>query len=96
MNQNQNSQVGGQGPTISAEAIKNAQQVKCDCGGIVFNEKLTFKKISKILSPTGKEEMVPMPIIVCDKCELVPSVFDPQNMIPKELKANKTKMEVKK
>jgi len=72
-----------QGP--SAEIIRNSPVFKCDCGSVVFTEKLTFRKISAIISPTGKEEMAPIPMVICDKCGKVPSVFDPHNLAPKEI-----------
>ena len=83
-----------QGPAITSDMIKNSQTIKCECGGILFTEKLTFKKLSAILSPTGKEEVIPMPVIICDDCGKVPSAFDPQLLVPKELKA--TTLKVKK
>ena len=52
-------------------------------------EKVIFKKISALLSPSGKTEIVPMPIIVCDKCGKVSDIFDLQNLLPKELKVIK-------
>jgi len=79
------------GPQITPEMIKNSQSLKCDCGGTLFVEKLTFKKLSSILSPTGKDEIIPMPVIICETCGKVPSVFDPQGLIPKDLKATNNK-----
>ena len=74
---------------VTPEMIKNSQNLKCDdCGGMLFTEKLMFKTISPILSPSGRMETIPMPVIVCDKCGKVPSIFDPQNLVPKELKTN--------
>ena len=81
--------VPGPGKQVSVSMLKNAANIVCDCGGIIFTEKLFFKKISAILSPSGKEEIAPMPIIVCDNCGKVPAVFDQQGILPKELKAVK-------
>ena len=88
---------------ITPDMIKNASGVSCDeCGNITFKEVLTFKKISAILSPTGKEEVVPMPIVACEKCGKVSSIFDPHSVVPAELRAMKNalkpeaKMEVQK
>jgi hypothetical protein len=75
------------GPAITPEMIRNSQTISCDCGGKIFEEKIIFKKLSAILSPSGKEEVIPMPVIVCMDCGLVPSAFDPQGIIPKELRA---------
>jgi len=86
-----------QAPPLTQEMVKNAQDLKCDnCGGVLFSEKLTFKKISAILSPTGKEELVPMPVVVCEECGLVSDIFDPNGLVPKVLKAKPDKPEVPK
>ena len=74
---------------ITPEMVKNAQPVKCTCGGMVFTEKVFFKKISAILSPSGKEEVIPMPTFFCENCGGVPDIFDPMNVLPPELKAKK-------
>ena len=78
---------GVQAPSITPEMIRNSKTIACECGGVLFEEKIIFKKLSAILSPSGKEETIPMPVMVCTKCGLIPAVFDPQNVIPKELKA---------
>lgn len=81
---------------ITPEMIKNATGVSCEeCGNITFTEKLTFKKISSLLSPTGRDELVPMPIIMCDKCGKVSELFDPHGVVPKELRATKRETEMK-
>jgi hypothetical protein len=77
------------GPQVTPEIIRDSKTIQCDCGGFLFIEKMMFKKISAIISPTGKEEMVPMAVIVCDKCGKVPEIFDSQNILPKEIRAKK-------
>ena len=74
---------------ISIDQIKSSKQVTCDCGGVMFSEKLMFKRISAILSPSGKEEVYPMQVIVCDSCGKVPTEFNPHDLIPKEYLATK-------
>ena len=74
--------------TITPEIIQNSPTIKCECGGMVFTEKLVFKKMSALLSPSGQEEMFPLNAMVCDSCHKVPSIFDPNNMFPPELKAD--------
>ena len=76
-------------PQLTAEMLKLSANVTCDCGGMIFLEKLFFKKISALLSQSGKEDLAPMPVLICDKCGKVPSVFDPQNILPAEIKAVK-------
>lgn len=84
---NQASQMGKK--QITPSMLKNSKNVVCDCGGLIFAEKLFFKKISAILSPSGKEEVAPMPIIVCESCGKVPRAFDTQNILPDEIRADK-------
>ena len=76
-------------PQITPELLRQSKTVQCECGGMIFQEKLFFKKISAILSPSGKEEMAPMPILVCESCGKVPSIFDSQNVLPEEIRAKK-------
>jgi hypothetical protein len=82
-------QAGAGRPQITPDMLRNSASVTCDCGGMIFSEKLFFKKISAILSGSGKEEVVPMPIMVCENCGGVPSVFDSQNILPEAIKAKK-------
>lgn len=84
---NQSAQGGGQ--QMTPETIKNAKSIVCTCGGMVFEEKMAFKKISAIMSPSGKEEIFPMNLVVCTSCGLVPEEFDTHKIIPKELLAKK-------
>jgi hypothetical protein len=78
---------------LTADKIRTAKQVECDCGGALFSEKIMFKKISAIISPTGKEELYPMQVIVCDSCGKIPSQFNPHNLISEEyLAKNKNKL----
>ena len=76
-------------PQISPQMLRNSKNIVCECGGLIFSEKLFFKKISAIISPSGKEEVAPMPIIVCEACGKVPSAFDTQKVLPEEIKAVK-------
>ena len=79
----------GEPMRVSMDMVKNAKLMRCDCGGGLFSEKMMFKKISAILSPTGKEEIYPMNVVVCEKCGKVPTEFNPHNIIPKEFLASK-------
>ena len=77
-----------QRPQITPDMLRNSRNVVCDCGGMIFSEKLFFKKISALISSNGREELVPMPIIVCERCGKVPSAFDTNNVLPAEIRAN--------
>ncbi len=80
-NQNQ------QGPQVTADTIRNAKTLKCeDCGGMIFEEKILIKTISALLSPSGKQETAPIPVMICNSCGKVPRIFDPQNILPEIVK----------
>ncbi|HPI81905.1 MAG TPA: hypothetical protein PK122_01615 [Candidatus Paceibacterota bacterium] len=72
---------------ITPEIIKNSKTITCECGGVLFKEELFFKVLSPLISPSGQEQLLPMPVFVCTKCGKVPSVFDSQNVLPDEVKA---------
>lgn len=85
----------GQPAQITKETVLNAPQVFCEsCGNGFFIEKLIFKKISALISPTGKAELFPLNAVVCDRCGLVSSDFNPQKLIPEQyLAENKNKVQ---
>ena len=73
---------------VTPEMVRSSKTLKCECGGMLFHEKIFFKILSALISPSGKEELVPMPVFVCAKCGKVPSFFDSQNILPAEIKAS--------
>lgn len=76
-------------PKLTIDTVKSSPFAECECGGKVFSEKTMFKLISAILSPTGNQEAIPIPVFVCDKCGKIQSIFDQQNLVPNELKTSK-------
>ena len=75
-----------QGFKITPDIIRSSKNISCECGGMLFSEKIFFKRISALISQSGKEEMIPMPVFVCEKCGKVPQIFDAQNVLPDEVK----------
>lgn len=60
----------------TAKAIYKSPTVVCpNCGSKVFHEALVLKKVSALVSPTGREELYPIPVYVCDKCGAIPDEF---------------------
>ncbi len=60
----------------AAKAIYKSPNVVCPkCGSKVFREAIILKKVSALISPTGKEELYPIPVYVCDKCGTIPDEF---------------------
>lgn len=54
--------------------LKDADTMKCQaCGNTVFIQGYVIKKISAIVSPTGKEVIAPIQVFNCGNCgEMLP------------------------
>jgi len=72
---------------ITTEMMKNFKTIACDCGGILFESGLIFKKISALLSPSGKEEIYPHEVLIYKTCGKVPAELDMSGFLPEEVKA---------
>ena len=48
-----------------------------ECGGQTFVQAFLFKKLSAVLSPNGKESMIPLQIFKCDSCGHINDEFIP-------------------
>ena len=75
---------------VTPEMMKGFKTLTCECGGIIFESAMIFKKISALVTPTGKEELYPVEILVCKKCGKVPSELNVAEMLPEEIIAKKT------
>lgn len=54
-------------------------EVKCDeCNSDRFEQVVKMRRLSAILSPTGKEALIPMPVFACKNCGHVNEEFLPQ------------------
>lgn len=61
--------------------LENAQDVTCDnCGNYTFQEVVLMKRVSAIVSPTGKEAIVPIPTFSCNACGFINKQFLPIKM----------------
>ena len=57
----------------------DAEPMICsNCSGMYFRQVQAFKRLSGLLSPTGKEQIVPVPVFRCDDCGHVPEEFQPE------------------
>ena len=54
--------------------LKDADTMKCQaCGNSIFIQGYVIKKISAIVSPTGKEDIAPIQVFNCGNCgEMLP------------------------
>lgn len=60
----------------------------CDCGGLVFEEKLMLKRISGLMTGQSEDQHAPIPVIICTTCDKVPSfVHAKLPVLPDEIKA---------
>ena len=48
--------------------LKDTTEVACECGCLLFNEAIRLNSVSKILTGTGKDELVTRPVLYCIKC----------------------------
>tara|TARA_Y100000034_G_scaffold73792_1_gene88740 strand:- start:708 stop:947 length:240 start_codon:yes stop_codon:yes gene_type:complete len=72
---------GGQQPSRANINIKldDLTDVKCDkCEGEYFRVVMLMKRLSPLVSPTGKEQVMPLQIFRCDDCGHVNEVFMPK------------------
>lgn len=60
--------------------INEQPWAECECKGKTFRNEIMFKRISSILSPSGKEEVVPIEVFVCNKCNKIPGFIS--KMLP--------------
>tara|TARA_B100000579_G_C22484739_1_gene689648 strand:- start:346 stop:585 length:240 start_codon:yes stop_codon:yes gene_type:complete len=60
--------------------ISKADTIVCEeCGNASFIQAFFLKKISALMSPTGKEAIVPMQVFSCGNCGAIP-----KNMIEQQ------------
>lgn len=58
--------------------ITKTSNVKCEsCGGITFQEGVILRRVSALLTETGKEGFLPVSTFVCCKCAHVNQEFLP-------------------
>lgn len=70
---------------VTPEMIKNFKTITCPCGGMIFEEGVVLKKISALISPSGKEELYPLEVLVCKKCGKIPEELNIGGMLPDEI-----------
>ena len=64
--------------TINESHLAEAESVICDsCSNHTFVGVMMMKRISPIISPTGKEAIVPIQTFACNACGFVNEAFSP-------------------
>ncbi len=72
---------GGQKPPQTNINVKleDLSDVKCDeCESQDFRPVMMMKRLSPLVSPSGKEQLVPIQVFRCDDCGHVNEVFIPK------------------
>ena len=73
---------GGQTPPGAQINVKasDLKDIVCDnCGCKFFRHVHAFKRLSALISPSGKEQIVPIPIYRCDECGHINDEFLPKD-----------------
>ena len=73
MDPNQQNQ---QNININPEDLEDVLCEKCECQ--TFEPAMLFKKLSAVLSPSGKETLVPLQIYKCTECAHINEGFLPK------------------
>jgi hypothetical protein len=61
--------------------ISQTRPVVCDeCGGIYFQEVLHIRKVSGLVTGTGKTSYIPIPVFQCTNCNHVNEEFLPNEV----------------
>jgi hypothetical protein len=54
------------------------QPLQCkECGGMYFRQVMAINKVSKLLTGSDRDTMVPIPVFRCDDCGAIPEEFQP-------------------
>lgn len=61
----------GQQVPVTPEMMKNAKRKQCVCGCRLFTPAVAVHTVSALLSPTGQELIVQIPVLVCLECKEV-------------------------
>ena len=63
---------------ITASQLAQAESIACEhCANQTFVTVMMMKRISPIISPTGKEAIVPIQTFACNACGFVNEAFSP-------------------
>jgi uncharacterized Zn finger protein len=58
--------------------LRDSETISCEkCGSIYFREVIYIKKVSKLLTGSPEDTIVPFPIYKCDSCGHVNKGFNP-------------------
>ena len=60
--------------------MSDLKDIVCEnCGSKFFRQVQAFKKLSALISPSGKEQIIPVPVFRCDECGHINKEFLPKD-----------------
>lgn len=72
---------GGKLGAATNMSLDQTEEIKCEkCGGRVFTQGFMMRKVSELMTGTGKPGILPIPIFVCDECGHVNKEFLPEEL----------------
>lgn len=62
-------------------SLRDTEAIRCEaCECEVFEQGIMLRKVSALLTGTGKPGVVPVPVFICSKCGHVNSEFIPEEL----------------
>ena len=59
--------------------LEDTTEITCDeCGSATFHEAVVLRSISRFITGTAQDGMMPIPVFACDKCGHVNTQFMPK------------------
>jgi uncharacterized Zn finger protein len=59
--------------------LDQCDDIVCEsCGNLTFRQVVMFKKLSAVLSPSGKASLIPLQVFECSECGHVNDEFIPK------------------
>jgi len=77
-----------QKPKINLDLSQTSDVTCSNCGSHFFHMAYMFKKISALVSPTGKESLIPIETFACLECGNINREFLPRTMNQEETPEN--------
>ena len=67
------------GLQMNVDFSQTTAEICESCGNDTFTQVFKIRKLSALLSPHGKETMIPMQVFACAKCGYINDAFLPKN-----------------
>ena len=65
---------------LNIDFSQTTAEICTECGNDTFIQVYKMRKLSALLSPAGKETMIPISVFACAKCNHINEGFQPQEI----------------